>query len=378
MHGYCLSQSGTFGICRYCFLKETGKTNAPSANVVGDTPAVKIRIPINKSNATPSVPKALQIPTSTPALPLSSSTPASSLPCSTPDGTTSTPENEGTTIPAPTSQHNDDEDSDDEEYFPGDEEEEDVKIYEVVLEDGILVPPNRDPKDITIDEIEEINKLGTSEKTEQLWSLACSLVQQTFDDENPGKVFKSSDRFQMYCNYMDQVMLNYPDTSHGKELLRYFNTVTGKSEWPTYLKNKWISVRQSCRQDLQKWLKQKNCPLTREEIVNMDDILKVRCYVGHVIDSSISATDAVCNNHWNKHWPTNFMSGESPTGLLQMIRRWYYDTIENHRRAVNAYKVWAGKHKSISEKYSEQQKLDDIDARMKKKHSIIDGIHHNV
>ena len=87
----------------------------------------------------------------------------------------------------------------------------------------------------------------------------------------------------------------------------------------------------------------------------MDDSLKTRVYVGFVVDAQVSAADAIANNHLNKHWPSHFNSGESPTGLQQMVRRWYYETIKNPRRALNAFKVWAGKHKSEAEKLSEKQ-----------------------
>jgi hypothetical protein len=237
----------------------------------------------------------------------------------------------------------------------------------VLGDDGILIPPKKDPKDIAVDELEEIDKLGSNEKADQLWSLACSLAQQTLDDEHPGKTFSTKERYHLYCNYMEQIVLHYADSTHGVELLRYFNSNATKSDWPAYFKNKWNSIRQSCRVDLHKWLKQKNCPLTNDEINKMDEVLKVRTYIGHMIDLNISASESIANNHLNKHWPAHFNSGESPTGLLQMIRRWYYDTIENPRKAANSYKVWAGKNKAIAEKYTEQQKVEDIERRMQKK-----------
>ena len=217
--------------------------------------------------------------------------------------------------------------------------------------------------------MEVLAQLDPDVKTEQLWALACNVVQQMFDSENPGKAFRVSDRFLMYCNYMEQTITNYPDTTHGMEVLKYFNfnAQSGKAEWPIYFRNKWVSIRQSCRADLSKWIKQKNCPLTKEELKNMDDAVKARAYIGFMIDSQISATEYIANNHFNKHWPSHFNSGDSPNGLLQIIRRWYYDTIENPRKATNAFKVWANKNKSITDKWNERQKTEDIEKRMSKK-----------
>ena len=258
-------------------------------------------------------------------------------------------------------------------------DEDEEPLYDLVFEqDGILIPPKKlDAKEIAVDEIELIAKLSNDVMAEQLWVLVCCTAQQSLDNEHPGATFSTKDLLAMYCNYAEQVFLNYPDTSHGMEVLRYFayNKSSGKSEWPTYLKQKWNEIRQECRKDLQKWLKQKNCPLSNIEQKEMDDSLKLRVYIGHVIDLEISKAEKIANNHLNKHWPSHFKSGESTTGMLQTIRRWYYETIENQRKAENAYKVWAGKNKTSAEKHTQRQKDEDLQSRMKKNRLVVDGFH---
>ena len=64
----------------------------------------------------------------------------------------------------------------------------------------------------------------------------------------------------------------------------------------------------------------KNCPLTKEDLKNMDDAVKARAYIGFMIDSQISATEYIANNPFNKHWPSHFNSGDSPNGLLQIMQ----------------------------------------------------------
>ena len=257
MHGYCLSESGTFGVCRYCYLKESSKlktATTTSLPIQVGTAVTKMHRPIR----IPSVTADILIPESTPATPV--------LPKDVINR--SLPKDTYTPGPTESASKNDDnnDDFDDEEYFPeADDEEDSIKIHDLVLgDDGILIPPKKDPKDITTDELEEIDKLGSNEKADQLWSLACSLTQQALDDEHPGKTFPTKERYHLYCNYMEQIVLHYADSTHGVELLRYFNSNATKSDWPGYFKTKWNSIRQSCRVDLHKWLKQKNCPLTND------------------------------------------------------------------------------------------------------------------
>ena len=217
------------------------------------------------------------------------------------------------------------------------------QLFEIVLEQGILVPPKlKQPYNVS--ELELLSKQAEDTKTNNLWSLACSIVQQSFEttDSLKGATMPSKERFQIYYNLMEDCLRNYGDTGHGNCLLSHFNraSVEGKVDWPPAIVTKWNQILDRCRQGLQKWLGTNKCVLNATEIKKMSVELQIRTYVGSIIDDQISETERAANTHVNKHWPNVFKSGESPAALLQMIRRWYCENIEMPRRVNNNLKSW--------------------------------------
>jgi hypothetical protein len=139
MHGYCLIASGTFGVCRYCYLKESSKlktaTNTSLPIQVG-TAVTKIHRPIRIQSVTADI----VIPESTPVTPV--------LPKDVVNR--ALPKDTYTPGPIESASKNDDnnDDFDDDEYFPeADDEEDNVKIHDLLLgDDGILIPPKKTQK----------------------------------------------------------------------------------------------------------------------------------------------------------------------------------------------------------------------------------------
>jgi len=63
----------------------------------------------------------------------------------------------------------------------------------------------------------------------------------------------------------------------------------------------------------------------------------------------------MANNFANRQWPEKFKSGESPSALLQVIRRYYYVTEEAKRLSDNALKQWVSNQKKANNPITKQQ-----------------------
>ena len=252
-------------------------------------------------------------------------------------------------------------------------------VFKVVLEDGVLVPPK--PKQpYSVDELELLSKQSNKEIASQQWFLLCGMVKTNFenilkaeqdklppDQRNKRKkgtpAMTVGSRFQNYFTQAEKVILNYPDTGHGRIVLSnfYANATTGKAEWHPALLKKWTALKEKCKRGLNAWLK-KTKLLTEKEQRNLDVIVKHWIYVGSYINADITKGQTTCNTHLNKHWPQEFKSGQSPSGLLQMIRRWYWDEFEAERRTYNAVKNWKSKRsdgKSKKGKDSDDESSDE-------------------
>jgi hypothetical protein len=94
--------------------------------------------------------------------------------------------------------------------------------------------------------------------------------------------------------------------------------------------------------------------------------LQIRTYVGLQIDNEVSKAEKLANTHLNNHWPKNFKSGESPNGLLQMIRHWYWKSIEAPRRANISMKTYFSR-KSRSELIATRKSNAVTDSEKKEK-----------
>ena len=254
-------------------------------------------------------------------------------------------------------------------------------LFKVTLEDGVLVPPK--PNQIySIDELELLSKQSNKEIASQLWFLMCGVVKTNFENilqseqdqlptDRQNKRKKGSpamtvaSRYENYFVQAEKVILNYPDTGHGRIVLSHFyaNATTGKAEWhPAFLK-RWNELKEKCRRGLQKWLR-KTKLLTDKEHKNLDPIVKHWIYVGSYINADIQVGQTTCNTHLNKHWPQEFKSGQSPSGLLQMIRHWHWNEFESERRVYNAVKNWKLKHsdcKNKKGKDSDEYSSDEIE-----------------
>ena len=176
-----------------------------------------------------------------------------------------------------------------------------------------------------------------------LWSLACNVVVDSVakdvairdkeqessknkkqdkkkkDQGAVGKDMRTSTRCILYHATMKDCITNFPLRNDGSIILRYFATDDyDKPEWPDYFITFWNEKIESCRENLPKWLKQENCFLTTDEHAEMSMIMKLNAYIGSIILAQVDKTEKFANHSVNKHWPSNFKSGESVSGLLQV------------------------------------------------------------
>ena len=187
-----------------------------------------------------------------------------------------------------------------------------------------------------LDELDLISRLSSINVTEQLWHLLCSLVQADYsvvledlenekkvDERNPRKkgspTCTNADRCTMYAEIAEDVLDNYGDTKIGAFILRKFNPdyLSPKPSWPTDITTKWYNLKNKCRLDLQRWLKKGGKKyFTKKEAEVLSNESKVLVYIGSQIMKSIHEADTMANTHLNKHWPYEFKSGQSPTGII--------------------------------------------------------------
>jgi hypothetical protein len=252
-------------------------------------------------------------------------------------------------------------------------------LFDIIQKGGIIEPP-RPRNEYDVDEIRNLSDQSESTTTACLWNLACNVVYDAVakdardkedaskngssskkkksknNESTTGKAMAKSDRMLLYFTHMEETIRNYPIRSDGAAVLRYFYVDDEENPaWPPDLIEHWDTIKAKCRADLTKWKNQQNCVLNNVEKKLFVYDLQVRVYVGFTIEKEAARTKTFANNFANRQWPEKFKSGESPSALLQVIRRYYYVTEEAKRLSDNALKQWVSNQKKANNPITKQQ-----------------------
>jgi len=223
-----------------------------------------------------------------------------------------------------------------------------LRLFDVQLKDGFIVPPKtRDA--YVIDELEELSRLQQKELSKQLWALVCIKARAACDQLIPGQDEETKERCQLYYEHAIRILQNYGITKDGAHVLRALSSSVderGSPTWPPFFYGAeregsfWFDLKVTGRNKLnpKAWYKQKNCPLTEDEKKNVSNEVKhlhLTIWIGQSILTKVNQVCLSTNNYVNKQYPKEFKSGETPSGTLQVIRKWYWDDVEGVARAKN-------------------------------------------
>lgn len=175
--------------------------------------------------------------------------------------------------------------------------------------------------------------------TEQLWGLLCSLVQSNFEvlletieaqkpeaERNNRKkgspTMTWADRFQNYYSLAEDVLANYRDKAVGAHILGYFylDDDDDKPNWPPSVFRKFTAIKDKAQREYKKWmLKGGKKYFTNDDRRKLNEQCKIMVFVGHKIHEWIEDAGTMANTHINKHWPYEFQSGQSPSGIITCL-----------------------------------------------------------
>ena len=219
-----------------------------------------------------------------------------------------------------------------------------TNALEVKLKEGIIEIKT---STYEVDELALLKEQDEATLKNNLFTLVCSLAIQSFEDgpNGNGKSHRKTTRYQLYAIEMENVFKNYPTTTHGSIILTQLGFVdaVGKPIWPSFLLAYYYDWSQDCRDELEKWLATGKCPLTQEQIGSLHNEELIEVYKGYKIDAVVDSTEKFANHTVNKHWPSVFKSGESPSALLQNIRNWYFCDVERPKRARSQRDAWVSR-----------------------------------
>ena len=222
--------------------------------------------------------------------------------------------------------------------------------FPVVLKDGFLVVPRS--RDFSVNELEMLSKLKTDDLHKQLWTLLCCKARDSCDVLRPGVQEETTDRCLLYFTAAENLLRNYSTTETGDFVLSKITgglrDSRGKAMWPAsfYTEDEregtfWYDKKNKALTELQKWYDQGQCTLNKEDRKPSNKELRVHhstIRVGQLILNTCLAVSKETNNHVNKHWPKTFASGETISGHLQVIRKWYWNNVEAPSRATNNFR----------------------------------------
>ena len=230
--------------------------------------------------------------------------------------------------------------------------------FPVVMKDGYLVVPRS--KDYSVNELEMISRLKTDEIHKHLWSLLCVKARGSCDQLRPGATEDTVDRCLLYFRAAEDALRTYPTTEAGEYVLSKITgglrDVQGKAMWPiTFYTQEdregtfWYDKKTAMLSTVQTWIGQSQCKLLEEEkraAKNASSAYLVhysQIRLGQQIMNTCLAVSKETNNHANKQWPKTFASGESKSAHLQVIRRWYWNTVEAVAKATNNFRSFSKK-----------------------------------
>ena len=216
-----------------------------------------------------------------------------------------------------------------------------------------------------MDELEMLAREPNSVITDQLFTLVCLLAHSSWEvildteealkpveERNPRRkgspTTDNPKRFQNYATLGQEVLDNYADKELGAYVLSYFykNEDTGKPDWPPSVRKRFNTLKEKCRRELNTWMTKGGKSLfTSKDVQKSSSFTKTMIFVGYKMDEIKEQAQSMANTHINKHWPYEFKSGQSPSGLLYIIRKHYWCDFEAPRRVTNSFKSWLSAEK---------------------------------
>jgi len=218
---------------------------------------------------------------------------------------------------------------------------------EVNSEGIVKIPKLGVGEEMKVNELE--NMANAKNRIDMLWMLAVGVARMSVELANPkGTGNTERNRCFQLVTHLDLTIKSFPLTTEGRHILHFF--LEKKTNcWPGAMQNMYDKTLEDCMKGLTKWYKtSSSCILSDVEckdalagrILDSTKVNHAEIYMGKKLYDLLKKAEVVCNQELNNHWPDKLriQSGETPLGLLQVIRKWYWESVESLRRATNAEK----------------------------------------